>query len=1354
MWDKRRHFNASEESPQLFGFTILEPARSGMPKELPPRWINLRAPLANLRCCIVFALTWTILAGHWPAAAQEQHVLALTTAGQASVAIDHKTETAYIVDLGRMGTVTRSTFDFSLDGTLAQNKAPLLDALAKQGVKKLVFICSHPHADHMGGILALFKGPRVFFEDDAFQIPRFKSITVIDKGVTRNLYKVLLAALPKGAAWQPIPPSPRKGAKPVAESEDSQRRLGVRRISAANVEALASISKPEDSVYMRTIPYTQNSKAGPNGRPIVTFTILNGQHSILDFDDAESSVIRQVVTRLKKDGIQSIDTFIVPHHGSKYQDIAPVFELDPKRAVITVNPRNQYRHPAPEILTSLIERLKPENVLFTGSIENVVLGPNGVVSGTYTAATRDSYALFVLPNLERAEKAGKLSKAERDAYDQIAKVMLKAPAVGPKGAGEEPLRAHISSQASMHTPEFDLAYFKNEGTPLQDLKGNRIFRGGQTSESAAVSGSVYLTTWLDANSTESGALRHVNQREANERTLLTSGASGSGMVELRFDTSAGFDNGVEPPRRVARTDLGPAVPTSKKAAAKRPLPPGGMVYLTGDKLYAAGAASALVGGIADLCGEAMCIRPTEGSDVAYTTPVRLDALFAEVWTRVYVKGIDAFYLSINPTKSFLREMEARYSAIPSDKLRVGIDAATLRDAPNEVVTAGDIKRSRIGEILWQADVLFKSRALGFDVLTGRSSAPTTTVAALPAGLREPSAADLAVEPEDRWCRLFWSSGSQKMLVDQAARRVSFAGNAVLAQAEAMVLHGERLQSEPKRTWCADVGVLAKGLEKEANSGSAKDKRLTQLRSVAEALNIARWARDNGVHPTEAFRMKVESLSSEEAVAVPRWTSGIRSDPGVLVQYEQTGRHTHIVHVSFSSFATREKCVDPEWEKHKVDFPRHDYTQNPATGVWKEGKEKGFIDKWMVDLTAKIANCAGGVVLPRNGVIRGDDEASEATETWGLAEHVQAGHYHGGVLLGARQARSFLEFAWKAEGALRRPDGHILFHRSGDDLHFWNLLEGESGKAPVAHHAVIHGGSIVDAYASEGRARFIVETRPGSVVRREVRLGPTGGFSRGLEWATAYYARDGAVLIEKAAWPCESTAANADECIEVTDMTEEALAARLGGASQGASGLRLVWVDPSTWLIDIDLGAIKKELDRRWEARDPADVNAALSLARAYANWGFEKEAETKGGAFIDQVVGKTEDTILASTVAPKKELEALGFLADLVVSEIGDQVEEGVITPAAALHEIARLEKPLGGLAPPLAARFWGDMAAVCNKALDNVDEGTSVWSMIENARARYERFAKRSRALATGSTEPITDEQEHKDNENDWDNP
>lgn len=1305
------------------------------------RLVAIRRCLSIQRCRLLLALSAAIVAGYLPVAAQEQHVLALQEAGQASVAIDLGAQTAYVVDLGRYGDGDKvGLHPLTPDGSLAKEGVPLLDALAGR-VKHLVFICSHPHADHMGGIVALFKNPRVFFADDAWQVPRFESITVIDNGVTNSLEKILTDALPKGAWQRPQRPVP------AAAAAEGRHRLTVGRMSAATRNAAAGLSSLDSSVYVRTIPYKQRTKAGPHGRAVVTLTVLGGKHSILDFDDADTPAIKEVISKLKGMGIESIDTFIVPHHGSRYHDIKPVLALKPTRAIVTVDPENRNGHPAPEILDSLMTALTPENVLFTGSVQNIVLGPEGVISkGNYTAAMRDSFALFVLPNIERAFRKGKkISGKELEAYKRIAKVILeRPPGPGDHRAADDLIRAHIGIEGSMLTPEFALAYLKSGGVSPKDLDGHRIFPGGPGRDLPPDSSAIYVAPGLGGSPSPDQGPPPVNRSDAGGRALLAAGgasATGKGTVRVRFETTAGFDDATEPPQTVPSRNLAPRPADSPVSAPPAAPPAGGMVYLTGGKLYAAGSASALLGGIVDLCGESVCIKTVDGGDQAYyTVPGTLDPLSAGVWDKVYRGRIDAFYLSINPTKRFLQEMGTRFDSVPSDKLRFGAGGADTEGATNEVVTAGEIERSRIGRILWEADVLFKSRALGFDVLAGRPE--TFNPAGLPAGTHESGELDddLAVEPENRWCRLFWLSGPQRITIDQVAKKILFTGDAVLAQAEAMTLEKGKLTSAPNRQWCEGARAVAKGLQKQANSRTTKEKTLADLREIAQTQNIARWARDNGLPMSVELGGRIsELLEVKEDFRVPHWTSGIRSDPGVLVQLERSGT-TLLVHVSFSRANTLSACVGPEWERRKADFEQHHIRFNPVSKKW-EGSI-AYLNQWMSGLATKITTCTGGTLLLPNGVIGADDdESGSQEEAFGIEPHVQPVSYHGGVLLGALRPRSFLEAAWKTDGTLRQPDGHLLFQRSGEDLHFWQAPEAQDGSGSITQHAVIHGGRVVDAYASKGRVRFLVDTQPGSVIRREMRTGPIEGFGQGLEWAVAQLGLDGAVLLEKAAWPCNDAASGASECVEIADMPEARVQERLGSLSESTSGIRVVMIDPSAWLVDVDLAPVRKQLDQKWAALTPSDANAALALARTYSSWGFEEDAQKRSEDFIAQVEGESEDTILSSTIVQSEGAVFLSTIARLLTIDM--EFEADNVTPVAAVQRLAALERRVKEMTPDQASIVWESMAKTCDAALERGGAKASGHLQIEKAKARYEGLARRSRALATGSSEPVEHEED-----------
>src|SRR5438128_6805928 len=104
--------------------------------------VTVRVPKRLLLCLTaLFALA--------PAASRAQDLtyLPLQRLGQASVAVDRERQMAFVIDLGADRQGTAVLFEGE----------PLLDRLEKLGVRQIVFSCSHPHADHMGGIKALFR---------------------------------------------------------------------------------------------------------------------------------------------------------------------------------------------------------------------------------------------------------------------------------------------------------------------------------------------------------------------------------------------------------------------------------------------------------------------------------------------------------------------------------------------------------------------------------------------------------------------------------------------------------------------------------------------------------------------------------------------------------------------------------------------------------------------------------------------------------------------------------------------------------------------------------------------------------------------------------------------------------------------------------------------------------------------------------------------------------------------------------------------------------------------------------------------------------------------------------------------
>src|SRR6266481_6969658 len=246
---------------------------------------------------------------------------ALQQAGQAMVAVDTDQSIAYIVDLGKSGDGDQ----VMLDGL------PLLGRLHDLKIRRLVLVCSHPHSDHMGGIVALLSNDANFFPDGDRQNPRFESVTVMDDS-SKDTLAVLLKKLAKGSSLK---------TKHIDLAPKVDKKTG-KMIAASN--GYQDIARPSDTIHIETIPYAASAKAGTHGRAIVTLITIGGRYRVLDFDDASNAVISKVVDKLQARQ-STIDAFVVPHHGSKAHDVTPILAgLQPRVAIISANEENMYGH--------------------------------------------------------------------------------------------------------------------------------------------------------------------------------------------------------------------------------------------------------------------------------------------------------------------------------------------------------------------------------------------------------------------------------------------------------------------------------------------------------------------------------------------------------------------------------------------------------------------------------------------------------------------------------------------------------------------------------------------------------------------------------------------------------------------------------------------------------------------------------------------------------------------------------------------------------------------------------------------------------------------------------------------------
>lgn len=284
--------------------------------------------------------------------AQEAHVLRLNGPGSATVILSASQRLAFLVDGGNKG--VRGLAAAEIDGR------PVLEYLRDRGVTHLVLVCSHPDADHMGGVVEVSR--------DLDRLSYFDKVTFIDSGFrsgtemgSRRLiehHRESVASATKAGRTPKLP---------VAVGEEAENRNAFKGLISEDADLAV-----ENYVYS---PAPIAGKEAHGHAIIVEYTLRRRGASTkaVDFDDASPGLIAQWIADSR-----SADYVLLPHHGSDKEKLEAIFRAGARGCIISANPRNQYRHPGPTTLERAIAHYGLENVHITG-LGSVRITPDGVV---------------------------------------------------------------------------------------------------------------------------------------------------------------------------------------------------------------------------------------------------------------------------------------------------------------------------------------------------------------------------------------------------------------------------------------------------------------------------------------------------------------------------------------------------------------------------------------------------------------------------------------------------------------------------------------------------------------------------------------------------------------------------------------------------------------------------------------------------------------------------------------------------------------------------------------------------------------------------------------------------------------
>lgn len=625
-------------------------------------------------------------------------------------------------------------------------------------------------------------------------------------------------------------------------------------------------------------------------------------------------------------------------------------------------------------------------------------------------------------------------------------------------------------------------------------------------------------------------------------------------------------------------------------------PRGGMVWLTGGEIAIPDQLAALEQPRLVRCGDRLCLEDARAG--RYELPVTIDALFVEIWDRAFDRGVETFYLSINPTEELMHLPGRAWNALHAERvLRESDTRGNYR-----VVMLGDLERTQLGRVLYEADVFFKSAGLGLDVLRrGRVpgfSQPSYSAATL-SRMVERSAEGSRTRDMERFCRFYWASEPQELRVE-AGGRLTLRGRGATANSEAMVRRDAQLVPYPKGRWCRYAQAIAEELNATLDRGTSLPAPLSNLHRVASTQNLVSWLR-RAVGPSGVGADARELITSRRAEYTgpfaPQFTSGVRTPDRTIVVADHRASPTLRFHV----FSTDRSAISDALRGYQATF------------------DELFARRMRGRCTASVAQCISDFerlstdTAGPNGqtwhapssaaAIREIEERMEETggggtttiATWRPEGHLLPVEAHGGCSLAPGLDERLV---------LLPSSQHPVLDIDDDSVRAWSQSDDPAREVSLEYLRV-NGVRVIDRWASEGTIRLLVEASARSTPRlvHQVRLRDPQGAQEWIRTRALSGRSDERGWLIYAGARCTS---QSTPCF--VPMTRAVLA-RTSPSAHSQLALDVLPAGRGRWIVQVTSPSAPSELEAlRTALPAPSDArgaDAALAYLRAAASFGSD-----------------------------------------------------------------------------------------------------------------------------------------------------